>query len=299
MEGSPYVRCLGFLFIRIGLHPEEFLPWLSEYMLDEEEFYVSKDTDSQRLTISEYIESLLRQDTYFSTIIPRIPAGKKRQIESTLASLPQCRKRTAANQGLLNVYGKEDVKVEVLEGGTWLSGRTVELQEETATRIKLRVALDDGTEVTTQIGRVILTDRRYDDYRSRGSGDVDWTREKGKTEKELVEELRSKEREKAVCASGKEAPKRIVGFKNMCALPREMGKESFSLMESETFVSDRYSQKRSRSPAKEESEFRKAPSAEHQARMQQLFEKYGNAKSAASGGSKGPDVEGPDTMRLG
>lgn len=298
MEGSPYVRCLGFLFVRIGLHPEELLPWLSEYMLDGEEFFVTKDQDSQRLTISEFLEQLLRQDTYFSTIIPRIPAGKKRQIEQTLATLPQCRKRTRANQEIIKVFEKEDVKVEVLENGEWLAGRTVELLDDASSRIKVRVSLDDGTEVTAQIGRVIITDRRFDDYSSRGA-DVDWSREKGKTEKELVEELRSKEREKAVCASGKEAPKRIVGFKNMCALPREMGKESFSLMESETFVSDRYAQKRSRSPTKEEEQFRKAPSAEHQARMQQLFEKYGNQKAVASGGAKGPDIEGPDTMRLG
>ncbi|CAL1167918.1 unnamed protein product [Cladocopium goreaui] len=128
---------------------------------------------------------------------------------------------------------------------------------------------------------------------------VDWAREKGKTDKELVEEMRKADREKAVCSSGKEYAKKPVGYKAACALPREQGAASHRLMEEETFVPMKQVRRRSPSPSKGEQDFRRnAPSAEHQARMQQLFEKYGMAKGS-EGGRTGHDIDGPEMMRFG
>jgi len=58
------------------------------------------------------------------------------------------------------------------------------------------------------------------------------------------------------------------------------------------------SRRRSPSPASQQQEFRKAPSAEHQARMQQLFEKYGMAKNTEMASNRA-DIDTPEVMRFG
>merc|ERR1712137_1411742 len=154
------------------------------------------------------------------------------------------------------------------------------------------------------IGKVILTDRRYQNHshggrlhggrsRSRSRDRTDWAREKGRSDKELIDELRFRDRERAVCSSGKEYARKPVGYKAACALPRDQGAASHRLMEEETFVPMKQVGRRSPSPGRQEQEFRKAPSAEHQARMQHLFEKYGMAKDRDAASSRG-DIDAPD-----
>jgi len=303
---NTYVRCAGALFVRFGLNPDQLWSWLGEYVLDEEEVKPAKDAE-WITTFGEYVEGLLSQDRYYSVVLPRLPMSTKRQLEAKMAQIPQFRKRTQSNQRLLDVYRQRDVRVEACgTDGQWLRGVTVYFDETAATRPKVRVRLDSGAEEIIHLGKVILTDQRFSvqngylrprRQRSRSrSPQVDWSREKGKTGLELLGELRSRNREKAVCTSGKEYAKKPVGFKVACALPREQGAASHRLMEDETFVPMRRdSRKRSPSPAEQ----RKAqPSAEHQARMQQLFEKYGMAKGQEVTSQK-LDVEGPDVMRLG
>merc|ERR1711920_930097 len=102
---------------------------------------------------------------------------------------------------------------------------------------------------------------------------------KGKSQAELINEQRNRDREQAVCASGKEYARKPVGVKFACALPREMGAASHRLVEDETFVPmRRENRRRSPSPAQHDTHVKTQHSAEHQAQMQRLFEKYGMAK---------------------
>merc|ERR1719201_811932 len=295
---NPYVRCSGFLLIRFGLPPEQLWPWLGEYVLDDEELRPAKDSE-WFTTIGEFVEGLLSQDKYYSTVLPRLPMSTKRQLEAKLAPIPQYRKRTKANLELLDVYKVENVKIEANSSGDWIPGWTAELIDDAPSRLKVRVRLEDRTEEVVHLGKVILSDKRYANYsgnrnrdRSRSRDRTDWAREKGRSDKQLVDEMRTKDREKAVCSSGKEYARKPVGYKAACALPREQGTASTRLMEEETFVPMKQGRRRSPSPASKEQEFRKAPSAEHQARMQALFEKYGMGKTQESAGSN-RDVEGP------
>jgi len=243
-------------------------------------------------------------------VLPRMPMTTKRQLESKLAQVPQFRKRAQANQRLLDAYREDGVKVEVcLQDGEWHRGEVAELLEETISRLKVRVRLDDGGEEAVHLGKAILVDSRFSAsvghsrprrQRSRSrSPAIDWSREKGKTGAELLEELRRREQDRAVCTSGKEYARRPVSFQ--VALPMEQGSASHRLAQDETYVplSTRpgRQQDRSRSP---ERAFRrdKEQSAEYQARMRQLFEKYGTQKSSEESRHQN-DIEGPDIMRLG
>lgn len=309
---SPFVRCCGFLFVRFALDPGQLWSWLGEYVLDEEEFGPSKDADWVT-SVGEFVEALLSQERYYSVVLPRLPMSAKRQLEAKLAMVPQFRKRTQANQKLLDVYRRHDVQVEAEEDGKWEQGWTVELDDSHITRPKLRIQLKSGREVNVHIGRVILADTNYsgDKGYHRGSDTIDWARSKGRSQAELIDEQRTRDRERAVCASGKEYAKKPVGFKVACALPREMGAASHRLLEDETFV-PKDSRKRRRSPSPAQQEARQVQSKEHQAQQQQLFEKYvmQKAHTATAGGGGGSaggagsanvmgQVEGPDVMRFG
>jgi len=289
---SAYVRCVGFLFIRFALAPDQLWPWLGEFVLDTEELWPSKDSEVKS-TIGEFVESLLIEDKYYSVPLPRLPMSAKRQLEAKLAPIAQYRKRGKSNLALTDVYSKRGINIEACPNGTWISGTTLELVDEAPSRMKIRVQLEGHGEEVIHLGKVILTDRRYAGYgrpqrtqsRSR-SPHIDWAREKGRTDADLVDEMRSKDRDKAV-ATGKDYAKKPIGFKKACALPREQGAASYRLMEEETYISDRYSRKRLPSPEADRAGSSKAPSAEHRAKMQQIFEKYGMAKTQES--SRGPD----------
>jgi len=57
---------------------------------------------------------------------------------------------------------------------------------------------------------------------------------------------------------------------------------------------------RSRSPDRQRLREQREQSVEYQARMRQLFEKYGTAKAPTQeDSSRRKDIEGPDVMRLG
>jgi len=308
---NPYVRCAGFLFIRFGLPHDQLWPWLGEYVLDDEELRPAKDSEYYT-TVGEFCEGLLSQDKYYSTVLPRLPMSTKRMLEAKLAPITQYRKRTKHNLDLLDIYRLENVRIEANANGDWISGTTIELMDDAPSRLKVRVRLEDSTEDIVHLGKLILTDRRYAGYsgtkssknrsRSRSRDRTDWAREKGRSDRELVEEMRTKDREKAVCSSGKEYARKPVGYKAACALPREQGAASYRLMEEETFVPMKQIRRRSPSPNNQQSEFRKAPSQEHQARMQQLFEKYGMSASRseqASSSRPTGDYDAPDVMRLG
>lgn len=227
----------------------------------------------------------------------------KRHVEEKLAPLAQNRKRLAANKAIIDVFRDQGIRIECNIGGEWRMASLIELDDDPPNRPKVRARLDDGAEEYVHLGMVIIADKSVKQVarrRSRSRSRHDWSREKGRADKELVEEMRSRDREKAVCSSGKDYAKKPLGYKAACALPREQGNASYKLMEEETFVPINR-QKTRRSPTPEREQFGKPRmSAEHQARMQQLFEKYGNQARTDSGGSTGTDMADQAAfMRLG
>lgn len=303
-QESPYVRCCGLLYVRFGLPHEHLLTWMEEYMLDDEEFQPSQESEG-RTTIGDYAESLLANEKYFNAVLPRLPMVTKRLVEEKIAPLTQNRKRMQANKAIPHILRERGRLVECSIHGEWVAASIIDLEEYPPSRPKVRVRLEDGgTEAYIHLGKVILSDRgrrsRSPNRRRGASPDrSSWCYTKGRSDKELLEEMRSRERDKAVCSSGKEYARKPVGYKAACALPREQGAASYKLMEEETFVSTSVRGKRARTPSPERNALGPRKSAEHQARMQQLFEKYGNVKAAGDGQRISDGVERPDVMRLG
>lgn len=323
-EDSPLIRCAGFVAIRFGLPPEHIWNWFGEYILDDQEVPVGKGGGNT--TIGEYVEGMMMQDHYFSTVLPRLPNVVKRHMESKLAQVSQERRRSKANRRVLDLFRERGARVEACVGDSeWRAGEVLEVLADTGTfasRPKVRVRFEhvaegEREESLVHLGRVILADggrsrrgggRGRSRSRSPVAGGVDWSREKGKSSQELLEERRRSEQDRAVCSSGKEYSRRPVSFQ--VASVMEQGSHSKNLVRNEEGEERRRSggggggsgqrqDPRDSSPDFEEKKRKREQDAEYQGRMKQLFEKYGTAKSASSDASRRSDIEGPDVMRLG
>eukprot|EP01066_Platyproteum_vivax_P011191 Platyproteum_vivax@DN5076_c0_g1_i1.p1 len=152
---SPYIRCTGFLYLRYAHPPEKLWDWFEPYFLDDEQF--SPGADKQRLvTVGEWVESLITEDKYFNTVLPRLPTKVKQAYGARLMTLSEYRKRKETNKQLVaeGVLGP-GTEVDACSQGDWLEGLVKEVMDELPGRLSVRVKLEDGSEETLDVGMVI------------------------------------------------------------------------------------------------------------------------------------------------
>ena len=85
---SPYIRAIGFLYIRYVMNPQAIWDWISDYVDDEEEFRPSPYGGST--SMGAYVRDLFIDMYYFETILPRIPVAVVKNLKTQLleAGLP-------------------------------------------------------------------------------------------------------------------------------------------------------------------------------------------------------------------
>uniref|UniRef100_A0A7N1A2Y2 Pre-mRNA-splicing factor 38 n=1 Tax=Kalanchoe fedtschenkoi TaxID=63787 RepID=A0A7N1A2Y2_KALFE len=82
---SPYIRAIGFLYLRYWADPKTLWNWCEPYIKDDEEF--SPSSSGRMTTMGVYIRDLLLGQYYFDTLFPRIPVPVMRQIVTNLEKL--------------------------------------------------------------------------------------------------------------------------------------------------------------------------------------------------------------------
>ncbi|KAK9703275.1 PRP38 family [Popillia japonica] len=80
---SPYIRALGFMYIRYVLPPAQLLDWYEPYLDDEEELDV-KAGGGQIMRIGMMLRQWLVKLEWFSTLFPRIPVPIQQKIQKHL-----------------------------------------------------------------------------------------------------------------------------------------------------------------------------------------------------------------------
>ncbi|XP_055382341.1 pre-mRNA-splicing factor 38B [Condylostylus longicornis] len=80
---SPYIRALGFMYIRFTQPPGDLYNWYENYFLDEEEIDV-KAGGGQIMTIGQMVYQFLTKLDWYSTLFPRIPVPIQKQIETSV-----------------------------------------------------------------------------------------------------------------------------------------------------------------------------------------------------------------------
>jgi len=305
-------------------------------LLDDMELTYSSDLSDTTTTIGGYVESLLMQEKYFDTPLPRLPVKVKQQVEEKVAPMIQHRKRMQANRRTFTPQNIDDTPVEVCMDGTWLPGIAKGFATKTPSRVKVKVRLESGVDVKVHLGKIVLADdggagakdrdtdqddrrwgdqERWGDYegggrrhrgrsrsRSRGrrGGSPDWSRYKGKSDAEMIQELRERNRDQAVCGHGKSYAKKPLNFDASMA-STALANPAGDMPHDHT-ARARNDRRREDDEAAEEAALlrKRQEQDERQKMLATVYKKYcASAASSQSQGSSYKEVDTPDVMRLG
>merc|ERR1711972_353494 len=120
------------------------------------------------------------------------------------------------------------------------------------------------------------------------SGSPDWSRWRGKSDAQMVEELRGRVREEAVCNDRKDYAKRLPSYESCLCTRREQGSQEARLIEDETHINMEKRRPEKPITQEEEEEFerlkRSRSDAEHerQRKLKDIYEKYTSQKNVQS-----------------
>ncbi|GJQ11399.1 hypothetical protein GpartN1_g3190.t1 [Galdieria partita] len=81
-KDSPYIRALGFMYLRFGVDPRELWSWFEPYLQDEEPIVLKYN--SQPTSIGKFVRDLLSKPKFFDVVLPRIPVTVQREMEKQL-----------------------------------------------------------------------------------------------------------------------------------------------------------------------------------------------------------------------
>ncbi|XP_038209561.1 pre-mRNA-splicing factor 38B [Zerene cesonia] len=81
---SPYIRALGFMYVRYTQPPADLFDWYVDYLDDDEEVD-PRAGGGGTTTIGALVRQMLIKLDWFSTLFPRIPVPIQKQIEQKLA----------------------------------------------------------------------------------------------------------------------------------------------------------------------------------------------------------------------
>jgi len=84
---SPYIRCIGFLYLRYVADPNTlYTKWFQPFLYDSEAVQIeaNKNKRSKFKNVGDYIRFLLTDMNYFSTLLPRLPVSIQREVQVKL-----------------------------------------------------------------------------------------------------------------------------------------------------------------------------------------------------------------------
>ncbi|CAG2175962.1 unnamed protein product, partial [Oppiella nova] len=82
-KDSPYIRSLGFMYIRFTQPPQHLFNWFAPFLEDEEEVD-PKAGGGQTITIGQMCRHMLTKLDWYSSLFPRVPVPIQKEIESKL-----------------------------------------------------------------------------------------------------------------------------------------------------------------------------------------------------------------------
>jgi pre-mRNA-splicing factor 38B len=82
---SPYIRALGFLYVRYTQDPKDLMWWFGDYLDDEEEIDV-KAGGGNVMQIGNMLRQWLTRLEWYDTLFPRIPVPIQNEILHDLRS---------------------------------------------------------------------------------------------------------------------------------------------------------------------------------------------------------------------
>ena len=118
---SPYIRAIGFLFLRYAGDPKHVWDWIAPYLYDEEIMQIEASASKQNSgdTIGSFVRRLFTEKNYYGTILPRLPIHIEREIQVKLLQAEKVEERTkkhASNPQTMVHFKRLGSKVMALYG---------------------------------------------------------------------------------------------------------------------------------------------------------------------------------------
>ena len=145
---SPYIRAIGFLFLRYAGDPKVVWQWIEPYLYDEEPTSVEasaskQQSDAENNTVGDFVRRLFKERNYYGTVLPRLPIQIERDIQVKLLQAEKieerAKKHTLNSQNMdyfkklgnkiLALYGDEENPIQWYEA---VVDRVISTNEDTA-----------------------------------------------------------------------------------------------------------------------------------------------------------------------
>ncbi|KAL3762386.1 hypothetical protein ACHAW5_004703 [Stephanodiscus triporus] len=114
---SPYIRCIGFLYLRYAAEPASLWPWFEPYLHDEEPVQICQG--KAETTVGRFAQMLLNDLDYFGTRLPRPPLIIERQLKVKLLQAEKVEERAKKhlqNQAAMEYFQKTGARIQALYG---------------------------------------------------------------------------------------------------------------------------------------------------------------------------------------
>ncbi|KAK9838529.1 hypothetical protein WJX81_005763 [Elliptochloris bilobata] len=82
---SPYIRAIGFLYLRYVGNPRTLWDWVQPYVRDTEE--IAPSPEGKNVSMGAYVRDVFLEQYYFETIFPRIPKPVQDDFVSKLTAM--------------------------------------------------------------------------------------------------------------------------------------------------------------------------------------------------------------------
>lgn len=119
---SPYIRAIGFLYLRYAGEPTSVYKWIEPYLYDDEPIQARASSAKQHgstETMGEYVRRLFTDKNYCGTILPRHPIQIEREIQVKLLQAEKIEERAkkhASDSRTMSYFQKVGAKVMALYG---------------------------------------------------------------------------------------------------------------------------------------------------------------------------------------
>jgi pre-mRNA-splicing factor 38B len=204
---SPYIRAIGFLYLRYAGPPDQVLRWIEPYLLDKEEIKIEAGQRAPSTTMGEYVRNLFDARDYQGTPLPRYPMQTERDLRVRLLAVEKVAERAAKhfnNQQRMNYFQTLGSEVMGLYGDadnptTWYRA------------VVDRVITRDAEGFVLTHPKFVVTFTEYGNTETITLGELDvldgnWRNEDPSTDhsrrEDLYDEVRQRDRETVTASKG-------------------------------------------------------------------------------------------------
>lgn len=206
---SPYIRAIGFLYIRYTIEPKQHWGWFRDYTEDPEEFSPSSGFNAPTTTMGEFVLRLIKDQNYYSTQLPRIPVPVQRDLDVKVAMVAEDKLRDKFHRKHMHLFApKARAKARYSEDEEWYDATLVEPVSDAQDRWIVKYDEYDETEERS-IGQLDLLDPKYS-FKENHEG-------KGLSAREMAQKLREREKEK-VTTGGRDFAHRPASLKGALSM---------------------------------------------------------------------------------